>query len=424
MMRQIKYSKLGIFFTVIFALTFFLAPSTFGQVKKKDGKQGRSKTQTTKSPPATASSIDDLFSEFYTIKESRPKKAQALLTDILKRDPKNNHAQKEMGYLLLKSESYQEALPYFKKAQGTDPNNSDLAMQIGYLEDKLKNKKAAHAQFSKAYEHGDATRQQKACEALSNVDYWNRKRIPEPYFSDIYLAPYHSSRFDNQIFFGHTRFGANLGKRKEWEPYVGLRYTQDSESEGGQNLVLFEDNTVMLSLGTRYYLPIGIPLSAYAEAGQSYDLIDRNRPRRRDDFRAGLTSFKAWGSPFTCPTKTTYPFVWVGDFYADIGYYSRFDRNVIGYLRLRDGLRVWEHTTSALNVYLQAFGVVDSNDDFFNNVAEWGPALAFIPTHRLHLTLRYSLNKGHYLKVNGPSANPYKRDYTDHRYMIEFYQRF
>src|SRR6185295_4907079 len=97
--------------------------------------------------------------------------------------------------------------------------------------------------------------------------------------------PLYLSRFDDFIFNSFLRGGVALGVRGEWEIYGSLRYTDDDKSTGGTAPQILSDNAAILGVGTRYYPFAHFPISFYVEAGQGYDLVDRNRDRWRGDFR-------------------------------------------------------------------------------------------------------------------------------------------
>lgn len=365
-----------------------------------------------------------MLDKFYRLKSTDPIKAKIFLETILKAEPRHIVANIEMGYFLIGEEKFEEALTHFKTAQAQSPNNSQLALQMGYLYDATNNKRAAYSEFEQALRSDDVSVQQKACLATIYLADARRKTWPAPFFFDVYFSPSYSSRFDNGIFGLNLRTGVNVGHRKEWDIYAGFRGTRDTESRGGNAPVIFSDNVGIFSIGVKYIPFQRIPLSLYGEAGRGYDLIRRGRPRWRDDFRAGLLAYETWGAPPRCVPDWAFSFRQVGNAYLDIGVYSRYDRNWIGYGRMREGVRLVEKGRSALDGYLHVSGSLDANDDFYNNVIEVGPGLSWIPDHRQHITFRVARLRGHYLETNGRDPNPYGRNFWDTRWDAEMYWRF
>ncbi len=362
--------------------------------------------------------------DFYRFKTTDPVKAKSILEDVLKFDPKNASAHIEMGYFLIEEQKFNDALAHFKVAQTQAPDNPQLALQMGYLYDSTNKKKDAYSEFERALLSNDVSVQEKACLATIYLANARRKKLADPYFFDIYFSPSYSSRFDNGLFSLNMRTGVNLGMRKEWDFYVGFRGNRDTESRGGNVPEIFSDNAGIFSIGVKYIPFQGVPVSLYGEAGRGYDLVRRGRPRWRDDFRAGILAYESWGAGPRCVSSWKFPFSHVGNAYADLGVYSRYDRNWIGYGRVREGVRLIEKGRSALDGYVQFSGALDSNDDFYNNIVEFGPGLAWIPDHRQNIVLRATRLRGHYLKVNGVDANPYGRNYWDTRWDAEAYWRF
>jgi tetratricopeptide (TPR) repeat protein len=364
------------------------------------------------------------LSEFYRLKSANPAKAKTKLETFLKSNPQHVAANIEMGYLLMGEKKYDEAIAYFKNAKGNSPDSSQLALQLGYIYDTIGDKQSAYQEFEAAMASSEGDIQEKACLATIYLAPARRKKLPDPYFFDVYFSPSYSSRFDNGLFSLNSRYGVNVGGRKEWDFYVGFRGTRDTASKGGNLPEIFSDNAGIFSLGVKYIPFYRVPVSLYGEAGRGYDLLRRGRPRWRDDFRAGLLAYDTWGASPRCCSQWLFPFRHVGDAYGDVGVYSRYRRNWIAYGRVREGLRLVEKGRSALDGYIHLYGVTDSNDDFYNNLFEVGPGLAWVPDHRQNVVVRVGRLRGHYFKVNGRDPNPYGSHYWDTRCDAEMYWRF
>jgi len=334
----------------------------------------------------------------------------------------NQHLEK--GHELLRQKKAKKALPHFREAQKKKPNDAFITLQLGYILDSLNRKKEAYAEFKKLKDSKDFETRKKAQQALLNLSSAHAKLLPEPYFIDVYFSPFFQSRFDNGIFTLNIKGGRTFGKKRKFELYAGNRVVRDTESTGGTAPEIFSDNAVIFSLGLRYQPFLAIPAFIYGEAGRGYDLLDRNRDRWRDDFRSGLTLYHSWGAKPTYSGTWRFPFKHIGNVYGDLGVYSRYDRNWIGYFRIREGLRVIEKNKAVLDVFAQGWFVGDSNDDFFNNLVEYGPGIQFVPNHQWNFAVRFTTLKGTYLRVNSPNRNPFRRKYTDNRWELETYWRF
>jgi hypothetical protein len=126
-----------------------------------------------------------------------------------------------------------------------------------------------------------------------------------------------------------------------------------------------------------------VPLTIFAEHGQAYDRLDRNRERWRSDTRAGFLFYKEWNAHLPCES-TAAPYRFVSDFYADAIYFSRYDGNWISYLRFRPGYRLYEDAISAVDGYLHLANNTDTQNVSGNRFYESGLGVAF----RLYVPLR------------------------------------
>jgi hypothetical protein len=263
-----------------------------------------------------------------------------------------------------------------------------------------------------------------SCQTLADRASTRWDLLPAPTFADLYVVPIYLSRFDDLVVYSQARAGVALGTRGQWETYLGLRYTDDRQSLGGRAPAILSDNAAIVAVGTRFHPFARFPISIYGEAGRAYDLIDRNRDRWRDDFRAGLSYFDRWAPSAQCASGWRFPLRRSSSLYADASVYSRYDRNWIGYLQWREGVRALEQGRMQADLFLYLGGAVDSNDDFFNNVAEGGVGAALVPSLAWPVTLRYTAVRGRYLDVSGGERNPYNPTYTDHRWEFIAQVRF
>ena len=73
-----------------------------------------------------------------------------------------------------------------------------------------------------------------------------------------------------------------------------------------------------------------------------------------------------------------------------------------------------------LNLYMTGRVFGDTRREFFNNYAEVGPGIAFVPSNRFNLQLRVEQVKGVYLPA-GATVNPYAKYYTSQYIQLLFY---
>jgi hypothetical protein len=165
-----------------------------------------------------------------------------------------------------------------------------------------------------------------------------------------------------------------------------------------------------------------VPVIGFIEAGMAYDLLYRDRDRWRGDLRGGLMYYNEFGKKpawfDTLKMSTDY----YSTLYGDVTYFSRFDNNVIGTVKTHQGIRLLQYRSSMLNLYLGGRVMEDSRREFFNNFAEIGPGIGFIPSNRFRLQIRYEHIKGVYLPAGG-SVNPYGKYYTNNTVQLLFYAK-
>jgi hypothetical protein len=110
----------------------------------------------------------------------------------------------------------------------------------------------------------------------------------------------------------------------------------------------------------------------YAEAGGAYSLLSGDSLNWRRDIRSGAYLIAQ-------DERRVYPAAnWklVTDVVADVSWYERFDKNVIGYALLREGVRVGTAGKVAFDAFGRGWLGYDSRGDFFNRAAEGGGGVA------------------------------------------------
>ena len=387
--------------------------------------QQQSKKPTKKQQPVKKIPQEQaMLNQFYQLKRKNKSAAQQFLYRFLAKYPNNARAQKEMGYMLLEQGKRKEALPHFLMAFKQEPQDPELAAQIGYIYNGIGNNKAAYPYFQYAYYQGNQQRVITSYAALQNLAAYRFAVFPYPWFGEFYFAPFYMSRFGTTIFPLQARFGWQLNHKHQFDIYIVHRFTRDTRSIGGISPAIFEDNVAITGVGFRFTPIPSIPVVFFLEDGAAYDLIFRNRNRWRNDLRGGLLAYQYWGSlPMYNTESIIFPLKWYADFYGELIYYSRFDNNVIGLLRFRPGIRILQSHHLTLNIYFNGKLIFDTRREFFNNLIEFGPALAIIPDNRLNLVLRYEFLRGVFIKTNSPSVNPFGPNYIDQRAMAEFFIR-
>jgi tetratricopeptide (TPR) repeat protein len=326
-------------------------------------------------------------------------------------------AQKQRAYDLLAQGKRAEALQLFEAVREVDPSDSATTMQLGYLYASAGRMTQAREMFTLERDNPDPQAASQAAAALELVN-----RESRLWFTSFYAAPFYQSRFANQI----NPLNAKIGLRSDryLQPYVGLRLNRDVRSRSGTLPEIFSDNSAVLALGVQSSI-LGKGTNLYAEAGTAVSLLSQpTHGRAVPDYRAGLTWFRSWGTSFTGDAGLHgRELSLTGSAYSDVGFYSRYDHNVIGYLQVREGLNLPTARLLPVQVLAAVNFLGDSNGNFYNNVIEAGPDLRLAPFRRLlGVWIEAQYLRGIYTRHD--LANPYGPRYEDVRVFLIWSKSF
>jgi tetratricopeptide (TPR) repeat protein len=318
----------------------------------------------------------------------------------------------EKGYMALARGHRIEAIDYFTRAYSVT-KSPNIAMQLAYLYDQLNDKPRAYQYFKLATQSPDQAQSLRAQVAMTNLGGLQTKALPAPYFSEIFFTPFTQSRFDLTVRPLIVRAGVEQDNRLKTKEYVFLRRTDDNRSESlGQVSQIYEDDVQITGVGAQATPFPTIPLVGFVEAGTAYDLVYRDRNRWRGDLRAGLMYYQNVGCKPGYYDQLKASTDYYGEWYADMIYFSRYQNNVIGGAVTRQGIRALQYKSSILNVYVVGRALSDTQRVFYNNFAEIGPGVSFMPSNRFNLQLRFEHLNGMYIPA-GSIPNPYAKYYTN-----------
>ena len=320
---------------------------------------------------------------------------------------------KQRGYDLAAQHHNQEAIEVFEGVHNEDPLDASVTLQLGYLYAAGGRTGEAREMFTAANKNPDATIGAQANAGLKEV-----RRDTKPWFASFYAAPFYQSRFSNEINPAMAKIGLSPGRY--FQPYVGLRINRDVRSQAGTLPQIYSDNSAVLSVGVQSIIA-KTGLVIYAEAGTAVHLLGQG-PRAASDYRAGATFYRSWGAGLDAQRndRSISP---TGSAYADGGFYSRYDHNLIGTVQLREGINL--PTLRALPMQLLgAINVVkDSNGNFYNNIVEAGPVLRLAPFRQVpSLSVEVQYMRGVYYTHD--VTNPYGPHYGDFRIFLIWSKTF
>lgn len=298
----------------------------------------------------------------------------------------------ERGYRLIETDAT-GAIEEFRLAQQLAPSDT-IALQIAYLLNRVgRNIEAAEA-FTKLTSSNIPEFRDRAHSALIIIDDLRRtQRYPD--WLHISAAAFYDSRFRDGVLWSTLQGGYCLTESRTLSAVATIGLSADTRSTGGLFPVLYSDNVLLLITGLRFSPITGAAFDL--EGGLAYDLrIQGTRSLLRGDIRAvGSYGIGIYPTP-TIIEKLRFSDTFFADAAVSVGYYSRYD-NCIGYVQCHAGLRMAEYGASALDVYLRTNLSADSRYAFYNNIAEVGCGLRFVPDHRWGINVQLEFLRGAYI---------------------------
>ncbi len=358
---------------------------------------------------------------FYRLKKHDLISARRHIEAINHAHPKDVQALKEAGFLAIQEERIGDAVRIFMRIYAITEDPAD-AMQIGYLYSSLHQNKKAYDYFSRATQSQDKKLSWVAQDAMTRFAGQQTKAFPKPYYGEFFAMPFTQNRFGITVSQFIGRLGIELSLPLQPRIYTFTRRTQDNRANNlGELTQLYEDNVWVTGIGGQIFPFKQLPLFIYAEAGAALDLFDRARERWRPDFRVGFMYYQEVGARPSYFFEPTYNMNYYGIWYAEMTYFSRYDNNVIASVRTHQGVRLFQHKSSMINLFVRGRVIEDTRRDFYNNFAELGPGLAIIPSNRYNFEIHLDYINGMYLPAGGREPNPYGKYYSNKRALLQFY---
>jgi len=329
----------------------------------------------------------------------------------------------EIGYLKLQDGELQAAAASFEAARALAPRDRAIALQLGYIYDRLGMHKKAEEAFREALDSQDPKVRLDAATALQAVMQANRS-----WYLDLYASPFYTSRFDNFIGVLEGRLGWKPDADLPLSVYLGGSVTRDSRSQGGTQPIIFSDNVAMSGVGVLWQ-PRYAHFNVRAEANIAVPLVEGQASyKARSDFRAIGSYYnrfdgRLWGPLGLVTLGSVKGERFFSDIDGSLGYYSRYNHNIIAYLQVREGMRMLTIGPSQVFGYLKYNLAKDTHRDFYNNLGEGGAGVELRPNKAINSSLRVEYLHGAYFGI-ARDPNPYNANYNDFRVTLLFGQRF
>ena len=313
-----------------------------------------------------------------------------------------------------------EALIYIDRTLELTPNDEQLLLQKAYLLNTAQRNPEALEIFKKLQSSSNPETAVKAQQAVLNLSGTTSGQTKNT-FTDIYFSPSFEGRYDTAILPLKLRYGHYWGEENRGQIYGFASINRDTQSTGGARPEIIDQNAAIVGVGTNYR-PWEWPLYLYLELGGSYDLIDLSRDKLRESINFGLTGYQEWywHDSETSHSPVTQKTQYFAELYGNAASYSREDYNVIGDLRLRTGWNFNRDHLGNIQTYLKLHTINDSNNEFYNNLAELGPGITWQPAD-FPLKLRIEQMYGKY--VNGAPESG-KRTFDNTRVELTYYWSF
>ena len=363
------------------------------------------------------------LARFYALLHVRKTHAFSEIQHYLRQHPGDVTALKEAGFLAIVLHRQSLAINYLTRAYAIT-HDPQLAMQLAYLYNDRQENKIAYRYFQWArYDNSNKTTILNAENAMTTLRGQQTKLLSTPYFGEFFAMPFTQSRFGLTV----TQFIERLGveQKNAWKTrtYIFSQTTSDNQSKSaslGQISQIFEDDVQITGVGTQMSPLKKIPLILYGEMGAAYDLIYRDRPRWRSDFRGGYMYYQEAGKKAAYYDNPRWSLDYYSLYYNNLTYFSRYQNNVIGVAKSHQGIHILQYKSSVVNIYARGIVVYDIQRLFYNNYAELGPGIGLIPSNRYNVEVRYDYIRGTYLPANA-IPNPYGKYYNNQLLQLLLY---
>jgi len=355
---------------------------------------------------------------FALVGKQRYREAVDAINELEKKRELSWDMEMQRLYALQSLGEKQQAIMYAEKAAKKRPNSVELAMmRANLLVSVHRWEDASKVLMDVKYGNpgtpaaAEAQRYLDTLPPMCNLDKWN--------WGEMYAQGVTFSRYNDLVGSGFIRDGTYVPGARWLQPYVGMRFSTDTQSGTGQRQSIVEDNSISFVGGARAQLFPTEYLFLYAEGGVNMDWLGkRNNGDWAWDYQAGIYGFKSYGpgvvlkdysistnaAGMTITNRSSLsPVVWRGDWFvdgaADFSYYHRFT-SWLGYSQAHEGFRLVQFGSDvAVDAYLVENLDWDAKGNYFDNLFEYGPGgrILWTPRRNWQVTLRAEWLEGYYL---------------------------
>jgi len=319
--------------------------------------------------------------------------------------PQSHVDAKTMGQKSLAAGFLKDAIRYYQIAHESDPNDAEVALQLGWAYNQAKDDGEAVKWFDLARHSPDKKVSSEADRA------WHNLRSSNGPDTTVWILPMYSSRWKDAFAYGQWKRNLPLFRGTPLHFYLSSRFVGDARGQvaaDGLGPQYLSESSVIVGAGvaTRQWHH----LLGWAEAGEAIKYL----PGRHDigaaipDYRGGLNFAKGFGSVLGAHSS--------GAFYETTGdaiFISRFNRDWMFYSQNRTGRTFHAADGSYFQLYANADYVHDLKNQYWANTVDFGPgARAHLPWMPPGVYLAADYLRGVYTQNKG---NPRRPNYTDFR---------
>jgi tetratricopeptide (TPR) repeat protein len=344
---------------------------------------------------APLQTIPQLFARGYEALKIGPREALPMFEEIVRRDPTNVTALRQLGSIYVNLEEKADALRMFEASEQIQPSDT-TRLQLAYLHNALGNNSRALALFgmlSRSRDPQIAATARRAIDILTPLFCWERGA----WWTRAIGSVHYDHRFEDVIASLSLQAGRELLGVRVLSVYGDITLNKDSRSTGGLQPVIYSDNYLLGALGLRLQPTRWWTLDF--QPGITVDLLDRPGEQRTGfDYRMLTTLGGGYSPVVEVPPTLKAPFAPFADAFLSAGYYSRY-KNVIGYSQLRAGFRTFELRHTALDLYARGdftFDALSAHREFYNNTLEGSLGARLVPDHRWGINLLIEFHRGFY----------------------------
>ena len=336
--------------------------------------------------------------------------ARHLMRCAIDDDPSDKIALRQEVYLDLDAGDGPGAIGDIDALRGLGASDAQLEAQEGYIYAEKKNYREAKAAFRRAIETGDPDIRLQSFQALRNIGSEGSPRSLDLEIDSEYLH-----RFDDGIVDATARFYQRIGKASPVQAYLNLRLLRDTASDVGPLPQIIDDNAFLMGIGLQFQ-PHDAHFAINAEANEAYAFYagGNHTAVLIPDFRATLGYYNVFRPHDGGKLSTRFSFEANGS----VGFYSRYQKDMIAYLQPQETYDAVKSGPLRISPYFQESFAFDTNQQYYNNIAEVIPGVQFVLKHVPGMALRTEYVRGYYLPFHTNSADPYGTTYNDFRFRL------